>query len=65
MPIYRATHDCGYVNEVFLKADKQNIEMQCKRCGRKVSAHQVRDKNAEFKGRNEVMGVFKHEGTKT
>lgn len=64
MPVYRAEHECGYVNQVFLDQDKSTIKLKCKRCGLDVAARQVRDKNAEFKSKNEVTGVFKHEGNK-
>lgn len=61
MPVYRAAHECGYTNEVFLRGDKDTIVLKCSRCSRQVTAHQVRDRTVEFKGNNEVTGVFQHE----
>lgn len=61
MPVYRAKHTCGYTNEVYLRKDVDTLVMDCLRCGRGVTAHQVRDKSVEFKGKNEVVGVFQHE----
>jgi predicted RNA-binding Zn-ribbon protein involved in translation (DUF1610 family) len=61
MPVFRATHDCGYTNEVFLKVDKQSVQLECKRCGKAVIAHQVRDTKAKFSGKDEVTGIFKDE----
>lgn len=61
MPVYRAAHTCGYTNEVFLKAEKDTMPLRCARCGNLVTAHQVRDKTAEFKTKNEIVGVFQGE----
>jgi translation initiation factor 2 beta subunit (eIF-2beta)/eIF-5 len=61
MPVYRGQHDCGYTNEQFLKADKDSTIMKCKRCGRNVTVHQVRDKTAVFATKNDVTGVLRDE----
>lgn len=60
MAFYRYKHDCGFENTQFLKADKESIVMNCLRCGRGVSARQVRDKTIEVKEKNEVRGVFRN-----
>lgn len=65
MPVYRAAHTCGYTNEVFLQGNVDTIPVECKRCNRMVTAHQVRDKTVDFKGKNEVTGVFQHDRKRT
>lgn len=61
MPVYRFKHDCGYEHDQFLKADKESVVLKCPRCGRQVSARQVRDKTSTFASNNEVTGVLQHE----
>lgn len=61
MPVYRYEHDCGYSHDQFLNTDKNTIVMACERCGRNVSARQVRDNTVEFVENNEVTGVLRHE----
>lgn len=62
MPLYRYEHDCGYSHEQFLQADKESVVMPCLRCGRGVTARQVRDKSAIIKEKDEVKGVLTRDG---
>lgn len=61
MPFYRYEHDCGFEHTQFLKIDKESVVLKCDRCGRGVTARQVRDKKAMVVENNEVRGVFRHE----
>ena len=61
MPIYTYKHECGFEGKQFLKEDKDTIVLHCSRCGRGVSAKQVRDKAVEIKENNEVRGIFRHD----
>lgn len=61
MPFYRYKHECGYKNTQFLKVDKESVVLTCERCGKGVSARQVRDKAVAVAENNEVHGVFRHE----
>jgi len=61
MPVYRYKCTCGLEFDQFLRADKDSIILKCKRCGKGVSARQVRDRTAEFKSKNEVTGLFQHD----
>lgn len=63
MPFYRYEHNCGFQNTQFLKVDKESVVLQCLRCGRGVSARQVRDKTVVVKENNETRGVFRHDNT--
>jgi hypothetical protein len=62
MPFYRYEHDCGYNHTQSLSTDKDSVVLNCLRCGRGVSARQVRDKTIMVKENNEVKGVFRHDG---
>lgn len=60
MPVYRYTHTCGYTGEIFLKADKESIVLkECNRCGRSVSARQVRDKSIQVHEKDGVTGLVR------
>jgi hypothetical protein len=61
MPFYRYEHDCGLEHTQFLKVDKESVVLTCLRCGRGVTARQVRDKAASVHVKNEVRGVFRHD----
>ncbi len=61
MPFYRYEHDCGFSHTQFLNQDKDSVVLNCSRCGRGVTARQVRDKSVEVKENNEVRGVFRHD----
>lgn len=61
MAFYRYKHDCGYEHTQFLKADKESVVLKCLRCGKGVTARQVRDKAATVHEKNDVRGVFRHE----
>lgn len=61
MAFYRYLHDCGFENTQFLKEDKESVVLKCLRCGRGVTARQVRDKTAVVNENNEVKGVFQRE----
>lgn len=62
MPVYRYEHDCGYKHDQFLQADKDTIILPCERCGRNVTARQVRDKTVVVSEKDEVTGILRHEG---
>ena len=64
MPVYRYKHDCGFEHDQFLQSDKDSVIMKCLRCGRNVTARQVRDKTAFFATKDEVTGVLRHESKK-
>lgn len=61
MPIYRYEHDCGHKHDQFLKADKDSVVLDCLRCGRKVTARQVRDSSVTYAENNHVTGVLRDE----
>lgn len=61
MAVYRYEHDCGYKHDQFLNEDKDSIILKCERCGRDVSARQVRDKTVKTAENNEVTGILRHE----
>lgn len=61
MPFYRYEHDCGFNHTQFLNEDKQSVVLKCDRCGRGVTARQVRDKAVAVNERDEVKGVFRRE----
>jgi hypothetical protein len=61
MPVFRAKHECGYTNEVYLKSDKQSVQLKCKRCGALVVASQVRDPKASYTQKDEVVGIYRDE----
>jgi predicted nucleic acid-binding Zn ribbon protein len=59
--IYRYECTCGYKHSQFLKVDKDSILLKCERCGKMISARQVRDKTVTFAENNEVVGILRHE----
>lgn len=61
MAVYRYKCVCGYEHDQFLKADKASIILKCLRCGRGITARQVRDKSARFAENNEVIGILRDE----
>lgn len=61
MPVYRYKHTCGYEHDQFLREDKDSIVLNCLRCGRGVTARQVRDKHTVINENNEVHGVFRRD----
>ena len=61
MPVFRYKHECGYVHSQFLQSEKDSIILKCERCGRDVSARQVRDNTVKFATNNEVTGILRHE----
>lgn len=58
---YRYTHDCGRTHTQFLNEDVESKVLICDRCGRGVTARQVRDKQIVVNETDEVKGVFRHE----
>lgn len=61
MPVYKYAHDCGYEHEQFLKQDKQTVLLKCLRCGRDVTARQIRDNSVKFAEKDHVVGVIHNE----
>lgn len=61
MAFYRYEHECGFNHTQFLNEDKESVVLKCQRCGRGVTARQVRDKTAVVNENNEVKGVFRRE----
>ena len=61
MPVYRYNCSCGYNHDQFLKQDVQTKVMVCLRCGRGITARQVRDNTAVIAENNEVHGVLKYD----
>lgn len=64
MPVYKYRCDnCGFEQEQFLHADKTSVPMTCKRCQRKTIAYQDNDPNIEYREKDDVQGVLRHEET--
>ena len=61
MSIYKYECTCGYKREQFLKADKDTVLLKCERCGKMISARQIRDKTVTFAENNEVVGILRHD----
>ena len=62
MPIYKYQCDsCGFEQEQFLRADKDSVQITCKRCLKQTIAKQVRDKSLEYHEQGYVQGTTKHE----
>ena len=61
MSIYKYECTCGYKHEQFLKADKDTVLLKCERCGKMISARQIRDKTVTFAENNEVVGILRHD----
>jgi predicted nucleic acid-binding Zn ribbon protein len=59
MPVYRYKHDCGRENDIFLKADKETLQVSCDRCLRVVTARQVRDKSIIVKEKDGTTGLLR------
>lgn len=59
MPIYRYAHSCGFEQQLFLKIDKEYVTIPCYRCGRQVTAKQIRDKSVDVKQIDDGIGVLK------
>ena len=62
MPIYTYKHDCGLEQEFFLREDKDSKLVPCFRCGRQVTARQIRDSNIKTEEADGTIGVL--EGNK-
>lgn len=64
MPIYKYTHTCGFEQRFFLEQDVNSKIISCYRCGKQVTAYQVRD-DSEYVGEADgVKGVLQR-GKKT
>lgn len=62
MPVYTYKHTCGFDQRLFLKEDKETIIIPCFRCGRNVTARQVRDKKLVIGEADGVVGVLERDG---
>lgn len=61
MPIYHYSHDCGYEQKFFLKANKDTVIATCQRCFRSVTARQLRDKSLIEKEKDGTIGILRRE----
>lgn len=61
MPVFRYQCQCGYSHDQFLKTDKSSIVLPCLRCGRGITAHQVRDQSITYAKKNDIVGVLRNE----
>jgi putative FmdB family regulatory protein len=62
MPIYKYICDnCGFDQEQFLNADKEQITTECKRCHHTTIMTQQRDNAAEVLQNGYVQGVVRHD----
>ena len=60
MAVYKYNHDCGIKDFMqYLNQDKESIVLKCAKCGRGVSAKQVRDKSAHIAQKDGVRGVMR------
>lgn len=60
MPAYRYTHDCGMEQTIFLSENKETKIVTCYRCGRNVTARQVRDKSITEGEADGTRGYIRH-----
>lgn len=65
MPIYRYSHNCGFEQKLFLSVNKEYVTVPCFRCGRMVTAKQIRDKSIETKQIDEGTGVLRKDDKHT
>lgn len=64
MGVYKYKHDwCGMEQQLYLENEtKENVTMPCYRCGRMVSARQIRDKSAKVgRGPDGTVGILRNE----
>lgn len=64
MPVYRYEHTCGMKQDLFLREDVNRKIVNCERCGRQVSARQVRDKSLTTGEKDGVIGVLQNANPK-
>lgn len=63
MAIYRYHHkECGFEQTLLLKNEsREYVQMPCYRCGRTVTARQVRDKSVKIAEAQGTTGVLRRE----
>lgn len=60
MAVYRYKHDCGMEQTIFLpNVDAHTKVVPCLRCGRNVTAHQVRDKSVKIGEADGTTGILR------
>ncbi len=64
MPLYEYKHECGFGQRLYLKENVDSKVLNCFRCGRKVTAKQVRDPKLAIKEVDGVVGVLEKEPPK-
>lgn len=60
MPAYRYTHDCGMEQTIYLSENKETKIVTCYRCGRNVTARQVRDKSIKEGEADGTRGLLRN-----
>lgn len=61
MPVYKYSCECGYEHKQYLQQDKNEVLLSCLRCGRKITARQVRDSTVTYASNNDVTGIIRRE----
>lgn len=62
MPAYQYVHEaCGMTQQLFLKTDREFMDVPCLRCGRNVTAKQVRDKSLTYHEKDGTIGILRHD----
>lgn len=66
MAIYRYSHDCGMEQTLYLANENASTKVvPCLRCGRTVTAHQVRDKSVKIGHADGTTGVLRRNDAAT
>ena len=58
MPLYEYKHTCGFDQRFYLNENVDSKIIDCYRCGRKVTARQVRDPKLKIGEADGVKGVI-------
>lgn len=58
MPLYSYEHTCGFAQRLYLDENINSKVINCYRCGRKVTARQVRDPKLKIGEADGVKGVL-------